>query len=124
MEEQPVHQKIWDLGNHMIHGFNDRAKRIGLGMRAKGYAPRVSFEFDDAVILRKAWLYKSIFMQECAKRGVLLGWCLFPCYTHTQEDADFTLQVFEEAMMVVKRAVESDHPEKFLEGKSTTAILG
>ncbi len=124
MEEQPVHRKIWDLGNHMIRGFNERAQRVRLGMRAKGYAPRVSFEFEDAIILKQAWLYKSIFMQECAKRGVLLGWCLFPCYTHTQEDADFTLQVFEEAMVVVKRAVESDHPEQFLEGKSTTAILG
>lgn len=124
MEEKPVHQKIWAMGTDIITRFNQRTQKTGLGMKAKGYPPRISFEFEDPKILQKNWLYKSIFMQESAKRGILLGWCLFPCYTHTQEDVEKTLDVFEEAMRVVKKAVESDQPESFLEGKPTTAILG
>ena len=63
-------------------------------------------------------------MQECVKRGVLLGWHIFPCYSHTKEDLDYTLNVFEDAMKVYKKALESGNPASYMEGTPLKIVLG
>ena len=88
-----------------------------------GYPCRLNLEYTDYEG-KKDWLYNSIFMQESVKRGVLLGWHIFPCYTHTQEDLDFTLNVFEDAMKVYREALRSGHPETYMEGEPLKIVLG
>lgn len=124
MEEEPVTQKIWNTGNRIKKEFNEFTKSINFSMKTIGYAPRITFDFENDKLREKYWLYKSIFMQECAKRGVLLGWLVMPCYTHTEADTDYTIEVFKESAQVIAEASESDNPEKYLEGKPTTSILG
>ena len=99
------------------------AKDLDVPIELKGYHCRMAFEYKDYKG-HKDWLYNSLFMQECVKRGVLLGWSIFPCYTHTDADIDFTLNVFEDAMKVYKKALESGHPENFMEGTPLKIVLG
>ena len=123
LESGEVNRAIWAKGQYLQEGFRKLAKDIDVPIDLKGYPCRMSLEYTDYEGKRD-WLYNSIFMQESVKRGVLLGWNVFPCYTHTQEDLDFTLNVFEDAMKVYREALRSGHPETYMEGKPLKIVLG
>ena len=123
LESGEVNRAIWAKGQYLQEGFCKLAKDIDVPIDLKGYPCRMSLEYTDYEGKRD-WLYNSIFMQESVKRGVLLGWNVFPCYTHTQEDLDFTLNVFEDAMKVYREALRSGHPETYMEGKPLKIVLG
>lgn len=123
LKNKNVTERIWNLGKKIKCETNKLAKDIGVNIELKGYPCRMSFEYADNKG-KKDWLYNSIFMQECVKRGVLLGWSIFPCYTHTDKDIDFTLNVFEDAMKIYKKAIDSNNPSSFMEGQPLKIVLG
>lgn len=123
LRDKDVTKRIWSLGRKIKEKTNQMAQDIGVNIKLKGYPCRMSFEYADEQG-KKDWLYNSLFMQECVKRGVLLGWSIFPCYTHTDEDIDFTLNVFEDAMKVYKKAIQSGNPVSFMEGEPLKIVLG
>ena len=123
LKSKDVTQKIWRLGKKLKEETNTIAERIGVNIRLEGYDCRMAFDYKDNEG-RRDWIYNSIFMQECVKRGVLLGWSIFPCYTHTDADIDFTLNVFEDAMKVYKKALGSGNPSLFIEGEPLKIVLG
>lgn len=123
LKNKDVTERIWSLGKRIKDESNAMAERIGVNIRLEGYHCRMAFDYKDNNGKRD-WLYNSIFMQECVKRGVLLGWSIFPCYTHTDKDIDFTLNVFEDAMKVYKKALESKNPASFMEGEPLKIVLG
>lgn len=123
LESGEVNRAIWEKGTYLQENFRKLAKDIDVPIDLKGYPCRMSLEYTDYAGKRD-WLYNSIFMQESVKRGVLLGWNIFPCYTHTREDLDFTLNVFEDAMKVYREALRSGHPETYMEGKPLKIVLG
>jgi len=123
LKNKDVTEKIWRLGRKIKKESNAMAERIGVNINIKGYPCRMAFEYRDNQG-KQDWLYNSIFMQECVKRGVLLGWSILPCYTHTDEDIDFTLNVFEDAMKVYQQAIESGNPASYMEGEPLKIVLG
>lgn len=123
LKEKDVNRRIWGLGRQLQEGMKIIAKQYNVNIALKGYPCRMAFEYADYYGKRN-WLYNSIFMQECVKRGVLLGWNVVPCYTHTDEDISLTLEVFEDAAKVYKKALESGHPENFMEGEPLKIVLG
>lgn len=123
LKNKDVTKRIWSIGERLQTETNLMADRIGVPIKLKGYHCRMTFEYKD-YNGKHNWLYNSIFMQECVKRGVLLGWSIFPCYTHADKDIEFTLNVFEDAMKVYKKALESKHPENFMEGTPLKIVLG
>lgn len=123
MKNKDVTKRIWSLGKRLQDGFRELACGVGVPIDLKGYPCRLTLEYED-YDGKRDWLYNSIFMQECVKRGVLLGWHIFPCYTHTDEDIEFTLNVFEDAMKVYKRALKSGNPASFMEGIPLKIVLG
>ncbi|SEJ87985.1 glutamate-1-semialdehyde 2,1-aminomutase [Propionispira arboris] len=123
LKNKDVTERIWNLGRKIKSETNKIAQHIGVNIELKGYPCRMGFEYKDSNG-KKDWLYNSIFMQECVKRGVLLGWSIFPCYSHTDKDIDFTLNVFEDAMKVYKKALQSGNPASFMEGEPLKIVLG
>ena len=123
LESGEVTKAIWEKGKYLQDNFRRLAKEIDVPIDLSGYPCRLNLEYTDYEG-KKDWLYNSIFMQESVKRGVLLGWHIFPCYSHTQEDLDFTLNVFEDAMKVYREALKSGHPEKYMEGQPLKIVLG
>ena len=123
LESGEVNRAIWEKGQYLQDNFRRLAKDIDVPIDLKGYPCRMNLDYTDYEGKRD-WLYNSIFMQESVKRGVLLGWNIFPCYTHTREDLDFTLNVFEDAMKVYREALRSGHPERYMEGKPLKIVLG
>lgn len=123
LESGEVTKAIWEKGRYLQDNFRRLARDIDVPIDLSGYPCRLNLEYTDYEG-KKDWLYNSIFMQESVKRGVLLGWHIFPCYTHTQEDLDFTLNVFEDAMKVYREALKSGHPETYMEGEPLKIVLG
>lgn len=123
LKNKDVTEKLWATGKKIQDNFNMLAEKIGVPINLAGYPVRLDLRYSDYEG-KHDWLYNSIFMQECVKRGVLLGWHIFPCYTHTDKDIDFTLNVFEDAMKVYKKALDSGNPASFMEGDPLKIVLG
>ena len=123
LESGEVNKAIWSKGKYLQDSFRKLAKENDVPIDLKGYPCRMTLEYFDFEG-KKNWIYNSIFMQECVKRGILLGWNLFPCYTHTQKDLDYTLEVFNDAMKVYRTAIGSKHPETYMEGVPLKIVLG
>lgn len=123
LRDKDVTKRIWSLGSRIKKETNQLAKDLAVNIELNGYPCRMAFEYTDYKG-KKDWLYNSIFMQECVKRGVLLGWSIFPCYSHTEQDIDFTLNVFEDAMKVYKKALQSGNPAAYMEGEPLKIVLG
>ena len=118
-----VIERIWSTGRKIKNETNKMAESLGLDIKLEGYEPRLIFKYKD-YNGKEDWKLNTLFMQECVKRGVLLGWCVVPCYTHTQKDIDFTLNVFEDAMKVYKKALNSGSFDSYLEGEPLKIVLG
>lgn len=123
LKNKNVTDRIWSLGKKLKEESNALAQQIGVDIELKGYHCRMAFDYKDNKGKRD-WLYNSIFMQECVKRGVLLGWSVLPCYTHTDEDINVTLNVFEDAMKIYKKAIDSGNPSSYMDGEPLKIILG
>ncbi|KUO74522.1 MAG: glutamate-1-semialdehyde 2,1-aminomutase [Desulfosporosinus sp. BRH_c37] len=102
LENKNVTEKIWAIGSELKTNVNEMARRLGTRIALLGPAPRLVFTFWDRQGRFDLQL-KNIFMQECIKRGVFLGWTVFPCFSHTQEDIATALTVFEEALKICQK---------------------
>lgn len=106
LRDKAVNERIMAIGGRLKSETNKMAERLGVNISLRGYAPRLMFFFKDSGG-NYDFNGKNIFLQECVKRGVFIGWTVFPCYTHTDQDVDYTLNVFEEAMKVYKNHADS-----------------
>jgi len=69
-------------------------------------------------------LVKSLFCQEMAKNGILIGQGpIFHSYSHNEEDMAQTIDAAEKAMKVVKEGLSNNNIEKLLEGKPMKRVL-
>jgi glutamate-1-semialdehyde 2,1-aminomutase/spore coat polysaccharide biosynthesis protein SpsF len=66
---------------------------------------------------------KSVFQQECLKRGVLFTGSQNICYTHSREDDERTLAVYDIALERLAAAVASGDPQRFLEGRAVQPVF-
>jgi glutamate-1-semialdehyde aminotransferase len=102
LETKSVTEKIWAIGSELKTRVNEMAQRLGVRIELLGTAPRLAFVFRDRQGRFDTTL-KNIFMQECIKRGVFLGWTVFPCFAHSREDIATALTVFEDAMKICQK---------------------
>jgi glutamate-1-semialdehyde aminotransferase len=65
---------------------------------------------------------KTLFLQEVTKRGILMGWTMFPSYSHTDEDIDRTLEIFEDAFAICQKALKEGSIASLLEGPLAVAV--
>lgn len=122
--EEPVHEHIADRGQKLRDGYNELASEFGLEQvtRCHGYPQRskVSFtgEGDEP-----DHVAKSLFMQECMKRGVLFSGIHLPSYSHTDDDVARTLDVYHESMAELADAIDKGDVTDRVEGKPVGATL-
>ncbi len=102
LKEKPVFQHTWQQGKRLQDGFNTLAKELGLADRVRclGYPCRSVIDFvgQDSDVL----LMKSLFQQECVRRGVLFVGFHNISYSHSNADIDFTLRVYLSALEKLK----------------------
>jgi glutamate-1-semialdehyde aminotransferase len=110
LEKNNVIDHIWKMGTNLQHWFNIHS--IDLEMSSDyyclGFPCRTHFHFPNMT-------YKSLFWQECIKKGVFFGHAQFITYSHTSEIIQKTLDVIFEALSVVRKNIKN--PSKVLKGK-------
>ena len=113
--EKPVVEHLWTLGQRWLYGATARVAAADVGMGVGGFPPRSHFTFAPAGS-HSADEIRSLFLQECVRRGVLFGVPVFMSFSHRTEDVDGTLRAVEEALAVVAHALRTDTVRDALEG--------
>jgi glutamate-1-semialdehyde 2,1-aminomutase/spore coat polysaccharide biosynthesis protein SpsF len=122
--EKEVIAHNWEQGGKIKDGLNVLARQFGVEMfvRCAGLPPRTVVNFFDESG-RDSLLVKSLFQQECLKRGVLFSGGHNLCYSHSNEDIEFTLRVYRAAMEIVGDAIRRNKVEAMLEGRPVQPVF-
>ena len=90
-------------------------------VRCAGLPPRtvVSF-FDESG--RESLLVKSLFQQECLKRGVLFSGAQNICFSHKRRHRD-TFRVYRAAMEIIGAAIRQGNVLERLEGEPVKPVF-
>jgi glutamate-1-semialdehyde aminotransferase len=118
---QPVVPHLWELGARWLAGARAAVAASGLDVTVGGAPPRshVAFAAQGDV---PADAVRSLWLQECVRRGILFGVPIFMSFGHTAEDVDRTLTVFAEALGVVTGAVRDGSVLARLDGPPVEPI--
>jgi len=122
--EKGVVGHFWKCGQVLKEGYNGLAKEFGVESQTQcmGLPPRTVISFFDKDGSESLAL-RSLFMQECIKRGVLFFGSQNLCFSHTQSDLDRTLEAYREAMAVISEAIDQGDVASFLEGSIVQPIF-
>lgn len=66
--------------------------------------------------------YRTLFMQEMIKRGVLFQGAFVPCFSHTEDDVYYFAKAFGESLEIYKQALKEGY-EQFLIGNPAKAVF-
>jgi len=124
MRSRPVIQHLWQIGSALKDGYNALAREVGVDRYTEciGLPPRTAVVFRDEN-RQESLLYKSLFQQECLKRGILFSGGQNICYSHNQADVALTLRVYRAAMAILAEAIERGDAERRLEGKPVEPVF-
>jgi glutamate-1-semialdehyde 2,1-aminomutase/spore coat polysaccharide biosynthesis protein SpsF len=124
MRKNNVIGHLWAQGQKLKDGFNVLAEEFGLGRHAEcvGLAPRTVLAFKDHGP-HPALVLKSLFQQECLKRGVLFSGGQNLCYRHSDADVDQTLRVYRAAFAVLADAIRAGDVLQRLEGEPVQPVF-
>ena len=87
-----------------------------------GYPPRTAIVFKDDDN-EEDLLLKSLFQQECIKRGILFTGAHNICFSHTNKDIDYTLKVYRTVLEIIKEAKSKNIVKKLLKGKPVEPVF-
>jgi glutamate-1-semialdehyde 2,1-aminomutase/spore coat polysaccharide biosynthesis protein SpsF len=122
--EKEVIAHNWEQGGKIKDGLNVLAREFGVEnlVRCVGLPPRTVVSFLDESG-RESLLVKSLFQQECLKRGVLFSGGHNICYSHSDEDIEHILRVYRAAMEIAGDAIREDRVEEALEGEPVQPVF-
>jgi glutamate-1-semialdehyde 2,1-aminomutase len=112
-----------EKGTRLMEGYNRLVSSLNMESytRCKGYPCRTTITLEPAV--GNALVVKAYFQQEMIKRGILWQGNHNMMYMHTEEDIDYTLEVYSEVLPLVKKAIEENTAEMLLRGKPLEAVF-
>ncbi len=122
VRSRDVTRYLWQLGEYWRKSFNQLASTSRVAVSCIGAGPRTSFSFA-ATGGYAANEIRSLFLQECVKRGVLFGVPIFISFSHSPQDIEFTLQVTAEAIELVDRALVSGDLHQCMEGEMAGEVF-
>ncbi len=125
MMDNPVHEHIWRQGEKIKAGYNAHVEALGLGDYTKcvGMGPRTFIQFHDPNGQIPMLHLKSIFQQEVLKRGILFNGNHMMTYSHSDEDIDYTLKVYREALELFAQALDGLNVLDALQGRPIQPIF-
>lgn len=124
MRGKDVIGHLWKQGQKLKDGYQVLAREFGVERFTQciGYAPRTVITFYDESGA-ESLLLKSLFQQECLKRGVLFSGGQNLCFSHTDRDIDDTLRVYRAAMEILADAIRKGDIEQRLVGKPVQSVF-
>ncbi len=123
IKEKPVIKHCWNLGKSFISEFNKMAEEIDTNVKMDGIPVRSKIVCNDENG-NPSVLLKSLFYQECLKRGVLFGpGYVFLSYSHSKKDIEKTLKVCKISLKILKKAIKEKNAKKLLNGNEMKLVM-
>lgn len=124
LREKKVIGHIWEKGQILQDGYNVFARGFGIDRFTEcvGLPPRTVISFRDESG-EESLVLKSLFQQECLKRGVLFSGGQNICFSHNNADVDYTLRVYRAAMEIFAEAVRTGNVLQTLEGEPVSPVF-
>jgi glutamate-1-semialdehyde 2,1-aminomutase/spore coat polysaccharide biosynthesis protein SpsF len=124
LREQDVIPHLWAQGQVLHDGFNTLAAHFELEETAQcvGLFPRTVLSFSETAG-NPPLLLKSLFQQECIRRGVLFTGGQNISFSHSDADVEHTLRVYRAAFEVLRKGIDDGDPEAILEGAPVEAVF-
>jgi len=124
LKNKNVVKHLWEQGRKIKDGYNVLAKEYGLEKHTQciGFSPRSVVSFKN-VKGEDDLLLKSLFQQECIKRGILFTGGHDICFSHSNKDIDYTLRVYRTVLEMLKDAIKKNEVKKLLEGKPVRPVF-
>ena len=116
-QTNPVIETLYARGERLRNGFHQAAAARGVAEHVEvvSRACNLLFVTKDAD-KRPSQLFRTLFMQELIKRGVLAP-SLVVSYAHSDDDIDRTVDAIDATLVVYRKALEGN-PERYLDGRS------
>jgi len=124
MKERNVIGHLWEQGQRLKDGYNILARESGVDRNTKciGLAPHTLITFNDENG-SESLILKSLFQQECLKRGVLFSGSQNICFSHSNADVEHTLRAYRAALEIVSEAMKSGKIMEKLEGQPVLSVF-
>jgi glutamate-1-semialdehyde 2,1-aminomutase/spore coat polysaccharide biosynthesis protein SpsF len=115
---------LWEQGQKLMDGYNVLARefKVDRFTRCVGLAPRTLITFTDEHG-RESLLLKSLFQQECLKRGLLFTGAHSVTASHSPGDVHYTLQVYRTVLELLAQAIAAQDVERRLEGPPVQPVF-
>lgn len=125
IEKEKVIPFIWEQGKKLYEGFDRISEQNGLKefFFCNGAPPRHIQVFKNPEGQPDLGI-KTLFQQECVKRGVITLGCHNLSFAHTDEVVEKILTVYSEVLALIGKAYQSgDDPLKLLQGPSAEPVF-
>jgi glutamate-1-semialdehyde 2,1-aminomutase/spore coat polysaccharide biosynthesis protein SpsF len=124
MQEKNVIGHLWEQGQKLKDGYNVLVREFGMDRytRCVGLPPHTVITFEDETGA-ESFVHTSLFQQECLKRGILFNGDQNICYSHSNDDIEYTLRAFRAAMEILSEAMKTGNVLQKLEGESIQPVF-
>jgi glutamate-1-semialdehyde aminotransferase len=122
IKNKNVPEQLSVQGKKLKDGYNKIVSELGIGFtKCNGYNCRTIITFDAAA--GNPLEMKSLVQQEMIKRGILWGGFHNMCYTHSDEDIEYTLEAYADVLPFLKKAVEEKNVKVYLKGDPVEPVF-
>jgi glutamate-1-semialdehyde aminotransferase len=123
MIEKNVPTYLAEKGKLLKDGYNKICEDLGIQHYTKcvGYDCRSMITFDPSA--GNPLELKSYVQQELIKRGILWSGFHNMCFSHTDEDINYTLKVYQEVLELLKTTLSENSIAASLKGKPVEAVF-
>ena len=116
IKEKNVPDYLSEKGKLLKDGYNAIVEKLGIDYSScSGYNCRTIITFDAKA--GNPLEMKTLVQQEMIKRGVLWGGFHNMCFSHSYNDIEYTLKVYEEVLQILKKAIEEKNVKGYLKGE-------
>jgi glutamate-1-semialdehyde aminotransferase len=122
MFDKNVFNYLSEQGKKLKDGYNELSEYFEME-----YTKCIGFDFRSLVtfdaIAGDPLLTKSLMQQELIKRGILWSGFHNMCYSHSDQDIEYTLKSYRDVMPMVKSAVEVNNVKAYLKGEPVEPVF-
>ena len=124
MITEKIPEKNWDKGRLIV----DQVKQIIKEMELEPYIEVIGYSIWPVVVFKDhnkevSMAFRTLFMQEMIRRGILFQGTFTIAHEHTNADIDTTMKAFKESCEVYKTAIENKSVEGMLVGEQTKPVF-
>ncbi|MGN6180086.1 MAG: aminotransferase class III-fold pyridoxal phosphate-dependent enzyme, partial [Mucilaginibacter sp.] len=123
LRDKNVPAYLDEKGALLKDGYNKLAAELGMEKytRCVGYNCRSMVTFTPEA--GNGLEVKALMQQEMIKRGVLWAGFHNMCFSHSDEDIDYTLSAYRAVLPVIKEAIESGNVKSYMRGEVLEAVF-